>query len=284
MKSDLFKIFFNFSLFFIVAIFSSCQSQSNQAVKIRIVDLNGKSHPVIMRTPEMNSQALSSQKIVLANQNSSNISQREEAQVTKSLPKKNSLTQEKDEFADISSRSIRETLQMEPQPKNEIFSQNQNQSLPKYKGQQDQPKYSLDTSDKKFSTALNNSDENRVLDKEYDLSKTSADITTRSPGAQNNTKIFNKNIQESREVFVVKGSKNSTKKFFVQVGSFMNEASAHDALSEVKKFHSGRVSQVSRGEKKVYRAVIGPFKNKIEAEKTLQKLTKSGHEAILVKE
>ena len=41
--------------------FVSCSSKNDQQNKIRIVDLQGKSHPVVTRVPELNAQALVAQ-------------------------------------------------------------------------------------------------------------------------------------------------------------------------------------------------------------------------------
>ncbi len=50
----------NFVIFLSLAL-ASCASKSDQQSKIRIVDLQGKSHPVITRVPELNAQALVAQ-------------------------------------------------------------------------------------------------------------------------------------------------------------------------------------------------------------------------------
>jgi cell division protein FtsN len=46
---------------FLSLVFFSCSAQDGQQPKIRIVDLQGKSHPVVTRFPDLNAQALASQ-------------------------------------------------------------------------------------------------------------------------------------------------------------------------------------------------------------------------------
>jgi len=63
------KFFGKNFVIFLSLIVASCATQDDQQSKIRIVDLQGKSHPVITRVPELNSQALVAQGKLQENKN-----------------------------------------------------------------------------------------------------------------------------------------------------------------------------------------------------------------------
>ena len=51
----------------------------------------------------------------------------------------------------------------------------------------------------------------------------------------------------------------------------------------MKKFHRGKIEMAESDEQKIYRVLLGPFVNKNQARKVVNKIVNSGHEAILVK-
>ncbi len=55
------QIFGKSFIIFLSLIFASCAAKNEQQSRIRIVDLDGKSHPVITKIPELNKQAMASQ-------------------------------------------------------------------------------------------------------------------------------------------------------------------------------------------------------------------------------
>lgn len=74
----------------------------------------------------------------------------------------------------------------------------------------------------------------------------------------------------------------SGKKFFVQVGSFVNQVAADSLLQKMEKFHAGKV-EVVEGDKVIYRVLLGPFADKPAAAKMVKKVAAAGHDAILTK-
>ena len=85
-----------------------------------------------------------------------------------------------------------------------------------------------------------------------------------------------------------KSAKKSTSKkgYFVQVGSFINHASAKQTLDSMKKFEKesgGAMVETVEGEKTIYRALLGPFENKKQAMAMMKKIKNSGRDAIIVK-
>jgi cell division protein FtsN len=84
---------------FLSLMLASCASKNDQQSKIRIVDLQGKSHPVITRVPELNAQALVAQgKIVgdpFANKNTA--------------PTQKDLTQNTPDYGAIQPESLQKT-------------------------------------------------------------------------------------------------------------------------------------------------------------------------------
>lgn len=77
--------------------------------------------------------------------------------------------------------------------------------------------------------------------------------------------------------------KPSIKKYYVQIGSFSNERAAEDSLSKMNRFSSGKIESVEKDEKTIYRALLGPFKDKNGASAMVKKIKNSGNEAIIVR-
>ena len=51
----------------------------------------------------------------------------------------------------------------------------------------------------------------------------------------------------------------------------------------MQKFYKGKIELAETADRKMYRVLLGPFTNKIQARKMVNKVVNSGHEAILVK-
>lgn len=78
---------------FLTLFFVSCASKDEQT-KIRIVDLQGKSHPVVTRIPELNAQAMASQ----------------------GVPQNSNRQVNNQTYSDISSQTLQQTMQTQPSP------------------------------------------------------------------------------------------------------------------------------------------------------------------------
>lgn len=95
------KIFGKNFVLFLSLILASCGAKNDQQTKIRIVDLQGKSHPVTTKTPELNNQALALQGNAQSGYNKFSNEQ-----------KKDEISSQKNsDFGTNSSETIQKTLQ-----------------------------------------------------------------------------------------------------------------------------------------------------------------------------
>ncbi len=233
---------------FLSLVFVSCSAKNEQQTKIRIVDLQGKSHPVATKIPDLNVQALVSQGRLQDEQsNFQNPAYESQQNVApKNIP-----------------AAVAETEQL-PQPIQAI------------KQAPQQPSAS--------NIAVNAGAVQGEQAVEYDLSESEAVETPSSKkklkarGAKKSVEI----VDESKASKKVVATAPKTGKFFVQVGSFSSMDNANKTLSAMKKFNRGEVETVD-GDKVIYRVLLGPFANRVQATAMVKKITTSGHPAILVK-
>ena len=238
----------NFIVFFSLFL-ASCMAKNDQQAKIRIVDLQGKSHPVIMKTPELNSQALASQGNMPRRENINNPA------VPQNYSYNNPAVNNAD-FGAASSQMVQQTLQSSANP------------TWQKPAMQENVKDVSDNSIIAAGSATVAEEEQTVV---YDLAE--------KPAAPKKVKKSAKKISAQKSVEKVSGSK---KKFFAQVGSFTNQGNADNTLATMKKFHSGKI-EVVEGERKVYRVLLGPFPTRATANAMVKEITTSGHDAILVR-
>ena len=248
------KIFGKNFIIFLTLILASCAAKDEQQTKIRIVDLQGKSHPITTKFPELNTQALAAQgRLTEQNlvQNEASPSPQNYSGNRNSAP----------DYGAVSSDLIQKTLQ--PVPTSNAAAEKKspvvNTNAPQVNSQQ--------------AGLIQDENQQSI---EYDLSKPEEDALPVEPKAAKN-----KAGKKSAEKIAV--SKSGKKGLFVQVGSFSNSSSAKQTLAEMQKFHKGRVEEKVTGEKTIYRVLLGPFSSKKAATDLVQKITDSGHEAVLMR-
>lgn len=242
------RIFGKNFVIFLSLILVSCSAKNEQQTKIRIVDLQGKSHPVSTKIPDLNVQALASQGRLQDEQGSFNSSAVESQQ---NMAPRNTPA------------ALAETEQL-PQPIQAIKQDPQQPS-------------------KSSNIAVNAGLAQGEQAVEYDLAeseeveKPAAKKKLKSRAAKKPVEI----VEESGAAKEVAATPK-TGKFFVQVGSFSSSDNANKTLNLMKKFYRGEVETVD-GDKVIYRVLLGPFANKGQASAMVKKITASGHPAILVK-
>lgn len=257
MKNILLKI----TIIFLLFGFSSCAKKTNEPVKIRVVNLEGKVAPVNIKTMDLNVEALQQQgkvrsKYIVSNSPPNNANQQNERLASEANIRNNidlGTPQPENNFTKIvEEKSI----------KNEIFAtkvEDENKAPLIYKLQND--------STKEVDNVFLDSDKESI---EIDLSK---------------EVVAKKTPEKKAKKTVAKKSKaKATKEYFVQVGSFGSQENANYKLSDMKKFHSGEVKQKMVNGAITNRVLLGPFADKNNARKLLNEVKNSGHEAILIKE
>jgi cell division protein FtsN len=274
---------------YLTFLLTSC-SLPDQQQEVRIVDLQGRpSKRVITRTPELNSQILAQQN----NQSGQNYrlasndvpapspiervspGSGEVADVSYRAANNPNNFQS---FGSASSQAISETLQVptaagpSQQKVNQIFKKTEPP---------------VPASDSITKAGVDEKDKDQVI--EYDLTaeEDSDAVVTSAKSSFNNKKVIILEDKKAKKSAAKKSGssdkKASSGKFFVQVGSFAEEANANKSLAEMKKFHSGSVRTVNAKNGIKHRVVLGPFVKESDAKKLISKLQNSGHEAVLTK-
>lgn len=240
--------------------FVSCSPKKDQGQQIRIVDIQGKAHQVTTKIPPLNIKALAEQGKLQEGRNTF-----ENVEVAPNATPATKI--QSSDYAAATSESLQETLQL-PQKKSPTVEQ-KTAERPEDKVVE----YSLSEPEEQieFIAKAPNSAE-----------KKSATVRVEKSSAKKFSvkKLSVKKSEAAAAASAAAPSKE--KKFYVQVGSFLNEESANQTLQKMKKFHAGKVAMVE-GERTVYRSLLGPFANRKQANAMVAKVAKSGHEAILVR-
>jgi cell division protein FtsN len=172
--------------------------------QIRIVDLQGKSHPVVTKVPELNAKALAAQ----GQQNSSPIIVESKKPIQVGEVKYQNYQDQNLANAQATSQFPQGTKQL-------------NQEQP---GQNDD----LIQAGKK--------DEDQVV--EYDLTENKTILSPKKSGKKTAEK---KSSSKKSEAKSGAGSKG---KYFVQVGSFSTRLRAQAVLEKMQKYHSGKIEVI----------------------------------------
>jgi cell division protein FtsN len=271
----LFKIFIQIAVIFSALIISSCKGSEEGKTKIRIVDLQGRPRPVSTKIPELNAQILASQGKKV-DQSEIFVTSKESEKLfvmKKQNPVQNKysdLNNQKNKSDQINKPVIVDQSRMSDVI-GDVYENKQGQE------QQDQTivQYDLSQTDiaeeKQVNLALENSSKNRNR-------RNLAVIQKPKDSKKNIAKKTQEKIEEPAISSAVK-----RKGFFVQTGSFGEASNAKQSLASMKKFHQGSIEESVSGDKKNYRVLLGPFKNKQQAATLAKKINDSGSEAIVVR-
>lgn len=253
------KIFLRVFLSIIFLYITACSSEPQKA-KIRIVDLQGNFKPILTKVPDFNAQVLDGQDVLASPSNKAS----QEQQATTIIP------ENPQNYANQNSKQIAQTLQaptLKSQNKasnDDLKNQEKNNMI--FAGRQDEKIVS------EYDLANSREEENSVSENKNNASKNSKpkEIFAQKKKA----KISSENIALVE---------NSAKKYYAQVGSYGAKEMADEQLVIMQKFHKGKIELAQTADRKMYRVLLGPFSNKIQARKMVNKIVNSGHEAILVK-
>jgi len=235
---------------FLGLIIASCSAKNDPQTKIRIVDLQGKSHPVATRIPDLNTQVLASQGRL-----------QEEQTVIK-----NSTTDPKSQLPNPSDNSAFSSQNLAAPQSNP----SQAPTVPVVTNQAPtNPTQTVQSP----NVMIGGGSAQKEQTIEYDLSKPDgAEVAT-------SKKV---KFKVGQQAIVSESIAGKTKGFFAQVGSFSTMNSADKTLASMKQFHKGQIEIVD-GDKTIYRVLLGPFPNRAKANEMVKKIKTSGHEAILVR-
>ncbi|MBU6338966.1 MAG: SPOR domain-containing protein [Rickettsiales bacterium] len=240
----------SFVVFLALLTITACSKGSGK--KIRIVDLQGKSHAVKTKVPELNAQILDSQ---------------------------GKLGQQENVFANVSEGAVvTQDIPTAPAevaaPQNLAANDAQKYPTADYKAAEvelaDQ-KAKLQDDNKMVKVSAGDS-VNKEPEVEYDLAKVKK------------VKRVLKKAETLANVDTAANAENTTLSgFYVQTGAFSTIENATKDEASVKKYAKSQIEESTSGDKKIYRVLLGSFSNKAEALKVIKKLKASGHEAVIVK-
>jgi cell division protein FtsN len=235
---------------FLGLIIASCSAKNDPQTKIRIVDLQGKSHPVATRIPDLNTQVLASQGRL----------QEEQTVIKNSTTEPNSQLPNPSDNSSFSSQNL---AAPQSNPSQALAVPVVNNQVPTNQSQTAQSS----------NVMIGGGSAQKEQTVEYDLSK--PDEAEMEPSKKVKFKVGQKAV-------VSESVAGKTKGFFAQVGSFSTMNNADKTLASMKKFHKGQIEIVD-GDKTIYRVLLGPFPNRAKANEMVKKIKTSGHEAILMR-
>jgi cell division protein FtsN len=239
--------------------FFSCTKNKKEAVKIRVVDLQGQPGSVQIKTPDLNVDALRQQgKTNLQYVDSNKVVEPNNYQKN-NLNNNYNATQAPDLGLPQPENSFTKIIEQKSDKKENVADdKNANNKVVYLLNSKD----SKDSKDKENKNIFGSQNADQSI--EIDLSKEEPALEVNKP-KKPITKVTN------------------GKKYFVQVGSFTEEKNATNSLAYMKKFHQGVIQQGNVNNSITHRVLLGPFVNRVSAQKLLNKVKKSGHNAILVK-
>ena len=259
------KIFLKVFLSIVLLNLSSCSSEPQKA-KIRIVDLQGNFKPVLTKIPDFNAQVLDGKDISPAPINKAS----QEQQSTTILPENSQNNSNYNPKQILQSKQALQTLE-----------------APTLNSQNKIPKDSLKNLEKNNMIFAGRQEEKIIS--EYDLTNSKEEENNNFDNKINQNKrskpreIFGQN-QDAKILSKDNASlKKGLKRYYAQVGSYGAKEMADEQLVIMQKFYKGKIELAETSDRKMYRVLLGPFTNKIQARKMVNKVVNSGHEAILVK-
>jgi len=258
------KFFLKNFIIFLSVVLVSCSSKGDTK-KIRIVDLQGKSHAVKTKVPELNAQILESQGKLQQEESvfgdASNGQQGGGNLVAQDLANQGMPNQEpvqnKYPTADYNEASL------------ELAKQNSQQIA------QVQSDATMPTEIKPSKIAAGSFASDKVVEVEYDLSDSKKSKKFKMASDPAKHEVLADPLAET--------SNGVLKGIFVQTGAFSTMNNAEKSSSAVQKFAKVQIEESANGDQKIYRVLLGPFSNKTKANQVISKIKKVGHEAIIVR-
>jgi len=257
------KFFLKNFIIFLSVVLVSCSSKGDTK-KIRIVDLQGKSHAVKTKVPELNAQILESQGKLQQEESmfgDASNGQQGRNLVAQDLANQGMPNQEpvqnKYPTADYNEASL------------ELAKQNSQQIA------QAQSDATMPTEIKPSKIEAGSFASDKVVEVEYDLSDSKKSKKFKMASAPAKHEVLADTLAET--------SNGVLKGIFVQTGAFSTMNNAEKSSSAVKKFAKVQIEESVNGDQKIYRVLLGPFSNKTKANQVIAKIKKAGHEAIIVR-
>ncbi len=287
--SNLLKVF---KSLLIISILSSCsyfrnKSSDNKQPQIRIVDLNGKPHPIKTRVPELNAEIMSK---IQRNNNVTNTANPiiPSRQIIDNAPIVNN-SPPNQQLDDLEKFDGSQYAVQNPEQNNPVVTDQKIEN----KTVADTKQNNLDNSQLSNFAATSNitnsnnqeqkanfsnySEYNNFKLKNYPETKTNSSKSFKFSGSK---VAVSDNLPAPKNQAI---SKNPAHGIFVQSGSFLSLDNANQNLQQVSSFHKAMIEESISGDKKSYRVLIGPFANKKQAQIIIKKLSKSRQKSFLVK-
>lgn len=260
-----------YSLFLLIILFS-CSLGSNKHANIRVVDLQGKAKKINTRVPELNVQAIAAQEAARKIGNNGVVPKSDFGAVSANNIQQTIQPSFSKNTTNNSKKQPLQTVQTDINNSNQITQNQIIEKTPPSNSQGSEPN----------SNIVQEESEKPV--KEYDLAEVKEEKQPEVVDANAIREVLKPSQEVSSKITYLKASNDNPAagKFYVQIGSFESKDNAQASLLKMKKFGSGKLETID-GDKVIYRALIGPFKDKTSAIQIMQKIKKSGHDAIVTK-
>jgi len=276
------RFFVRILILFIAFAFVSCTKKSDDAVKIRIVNLQGEPAAVQIKSLDSNLEA---------------IKQQEQIKESKNFASKSSMGSggKFQPASSINNRDseLREVSLGQRQPESDYtkianennFVSESNSSLlnknDQLNSQDIQEKEQKSNTIYVFNDGKKTASE-EVLTKQVDSRDTQDDSQGSIEIDLSKEEKKDSNIAKvAKKTPVAKGGQ---KLYYVQVGSYSNVENANSRLNKMSSFHKGLVKEFTINEVVTNRVLLGPFTKKSKALKLMNKIKNSGEDAVIIKD
>ncbi len=286
----------NFKYFFFILFICGCVKQGVE--RIRLVDANGNPVKINKIVPRFNEEQMQKQREAL------NRAQQDNNMVSVNRFNQNYNSQQNNNrFSQNSSLNDQNIIMPAGQYPNDIF----DDRITNY-NYIEEKKYQFNTENKTTSSNTNNTiittrnnttqttHENEIITD--DLKKSTniqnKNISKTAPQQQTKTKITNttksnsnKTVQpvvQKQNSTPAKTSSNISKGYYIQIGIYGKKENADKAYKKYTNIDKGVIQEYSTKGSIKYKVLIGPYKNRDDAEKNLEKVIKTGHYDVYITE
>jgi cell division protein FtsN len=267
------KLFLKGFIIFLSLTIASCK-MGGDSKKIRIVDLQGKSHALKTRVPELNAPILQSQGKL----------QQQENMFENSTASSSYNNQNNDNFSYQQPTEVNEAPLVEQNKyatadyqaaSSELAMQNAQLQGTVNTPQSPNTQYANVAAGKVAEEEIKEIDITDSTKSKKSFGKASVLAKHKVAAKRSNKKVAVPSSQESYS--------SDLSGIFVQTGAFSTLGNAEKSALKMQKFSKTQIEESEVQGKKFYRVLLGPFSNKTKAKQMVSKIKGTGHDAIIVR-
>lgn len=296
------KILFKTSLLIVfLSLFSCSLLEPYETKKVRIVDLQGKSHGVKTRVPALNAQILRSQGRVVNDGDFNSYSQTSR-QSDDAFAFNGAVASESDKAiknkyaaADYDAASVElvsqntQLSQISAAPKPTVIKEADYSKVNAGASNDDEPveiEYDLsdikDTRNAPTAPSKMNESNSSLSNKTFVLKKYKAPESSSSALSKKPSKASYAAPKAATKI-VESRAERGLSGTFVQTGAFSSMKNAEKSVVSMRQFGKAQVEESSYKGQKIFRVLLGSFASTSEANQTVRKVKSAGYDAIIVR-